>query len=88
MSFNQSTYSVDEDDGPAQPVLVLSSPSSANITVQMFSIDGSAAGKHHLVKCVNYLLQFVKLSHCIRSIIHSCEHIGMHSFIFSLLVAL
>ena len=33
--FNQSTYSVDEDDGPAQPVLVLSDPSSTNITVQV-----------------------------------------------------
>jgi len=45
VSFNQSTYSVDEDDGPAQPVLVLSSPSSTDITVQVFSTDGTATGK-------------------------------------------
>ncbi|XP_065909619.1 uncharacterized protein [Dysidea avara] len=42
--FNQSTYSVDEDDGPAQPVLVLSNPSSTNITVQVRSNDITATG--------------------------------------------
>ena len=45
VSFEQSTYSVDEDDGPAQPVLVLSNPSSTNIIVQVFNIDGSATGQ-------------------------------------------
>jgi len=45
VSFNQSTYSVDEDDRPAQPVLVLSNPSSSDITVQVFSTDGTATGK-------------------------------------------
>ena len=43
--FNQSTYSVDEDDGPAQPVLVLSNPSSTNITVQVRSNDITATGE-------------------------------------------
>ena len=45
VSFNQSVYSVDENDGPAQPVLVLSNPSSTDITVQVFNINGSATGK-------------------------------------------
>ena len=45
MSFNQSTYSVDEDDGPAQPVLVLSNPSSTDITVQVRSNDITATGE-------------------------------------------
>ncbi|XP_065900323.1 adhesion G-protein coupled receptor V1-like [Dysidea avara] len=44
INFTQSTYSVDEDDGPAQPVLVLSNPSSTDITISVFSIDGSATG--------------------------------------------
>ena len=35
LSFSQSTYSVDEDKGPAQPVLVLSNPSSTDIPVQV-----------------------------------------------------
>ena len=45
VNFNQSTYSVDEDDGPAQPVLVLSNPSSTDITVQVRSIDITATGE-------------------------------------------
>jgi len=37
--FEQSTYNVEEDDGPALPVLVLSNPSSTDITVQVFNTD-------------------------------------------------
>jgi len=44
--FEQPTYSVDEDDGPAQPVLVLSNPSSTDVTVQVFNTDGSATGEY------------------------------------------
>ncbi|XP_065899383.1 adhesion G-protein coupled receptor V1-like [Dysidea avara] len=44
INFNQSTYNIDEDDGPAQPVLVLSNPSSTDITISVFSTDGSATG--------------------------------------------
>ncbi|XP_065894203.1 uncharacterized protein [Dysidea avara] len=44
VSFNQSTYTVNEDEGPAQPVLVLSNPSSSDITVVVISSDGSATG--------------------------------------------
>ena len=49
LSFNQSTHNVDEDDGPAQPVLVLSNPSSTDITISVFSTDGSATGKDTLL---------------------------------------
>ena len=49
MKFNQSTYNVDEDDGPAQPVLVLSNPSSTDITISVFSTDGSATGKDNII---------------------------------------
>ena len=49
INFTQSTYSVDEDDGPAQPVLVLSNPSSADVTISVFSTDGSATGKDTLL---------------------------------------
>ena len=50
ITFDQSTYRVDEDDGPAQPVLVLSNPSSTDIAVQVFSTDGSAAGEYYTYK--------------------------------------
>ena len=44
MSFNHSTYIVDEDDGPVQPVLVLSNPSSTDITVRVLNHDNTAIG--------------------------------------------
>jgi len=43
--FSQSTYSFNEDDGPAQPALVLSNPSSTDITVQVRSSDITATGE-------------------------------------------
>ena len=45
VSFSQSAYSVNEDDGVVQPVLVLSNPSSTDITVQVRSNDNTATGK-------------------------------------------
>ena len=45
VSFEQPTYTVNEDDGRVEPVLVLSNPSSSVITVQVFSTNGSATGK-------------------------------------------
>ena len=43
--FDKSTYSVNEGDESIQPVLVLSDPSSANITVQI-NANGSATGEY------------------------------------------
>ena len=51
--FNQTTYNVDEDAGPAQPELVLSNPSSTDITVQLNSSDGSATGE-----CCSILINY------------------------------
>ena len=45
VSFSVSMYLVDEDDGPAQPVLVLSNPQSIDITIQVFDTYISAIGK-------------------------------------------
>jgi len=44
--FNQSTYSVNENEGPAQPTLVLNTSSSIAFTVQVTNTDGSATGKY------------------------------------------
>ena len=44
--FNQSMYNVDEDTGPAQLVLVLSNPSSSDITVHVVTEYGSATGEY------------------------------------------
>ena len=43
--FSETTYSVNENAGPAQPVLVLSNPSSMTITVQVINTGGSATGE-------------------------------------------
>ena len=45
VQFNQSAYSVDESVGSAHPALVLSNPSSTDITMQVFSIGRSATGE-------------------------------------------
>ena len=51
--FNQSMYSVVENAGPAQPVLVLSNPSSTATTVQVTNTDGSATGEYCSI-LINY----------------------------------
>ena len=43
--FNQSSYSVDEDDGVVQPILVFSNPSSTNITVYVRNNSNNATGE-------------------------------------------
>ena len=45
VSFNQSMYNVDEDEGEIQVVLVLSNPSSADIIVQVVDNSSTALGK-------------------------------------------
>ena len=50
--FEQSTYSVNEDAGPAQPLLVLSSPSSTDITVEVVDTSSSANSEYHIHKPV------------------------------------
>ena len=49
MKYIKSKYKVNENDGQAQPVLVLSNPSSTDITISVFSTDGLATGKDTLL---------------------------------------
>ena len=42
--FSETTYSVNENAGPARPVLVLSNPSSMTFAVQVTNTNGSATG--------------------------------------------
>ena len=53
VSFSQSTYSVSEDGGLFQIGLVLSNPSSADITVQVTNTDESATGEYCSI-LINY----------------------------------
>ena len=45
VNFSQSTYSVDEDGGPARPVLVLNGMSSTDITVDVIDTEITATSK-------------------------------------------
>ena len=45
VSLSQSTYNVNEDDTLLQPTLIFSNPSSADITIEVLSTNGSAIGK-------------------------------------------
>lgn len=45
VEFEQRTYDVNENAGPARPVLVLSNPSSMNITVRVRDSSNTATGK-------------------------------------------
>ena len=53
MRFSQTTYIVNENDGPVQPRLVLSNPSSTDITVEVTSSGGSATGEYCSI-LINY----------------------------------
>jgi len=45
VTFKKLMYRVDEDKGSAKPTLVLSNPSSTNITITVNTMDGSADGE-------------------------------------------
>ena len=45
MMFNETTYIIDENAGPARLVLVLSNPSSMDFNVTVNGNDGSATGE-------------------------------------------
>ena len=51
--FSETMYSVDEDSGPAQPVLVLSNPSATSFDVTVTNTDGSATGEYCSI-LINY----------------------------------
>jgi len=45
VAFGQSEYIIRENAGPAQPVLVLSNPSSTDITVQVTDTENTATSE-------------------------------------------
>ena len=48
VSFGQSSYNVSEKDGQVQVTLVLSNPSSADITIVIGNVNNSAMGKQSI----------------------------------------
>ena len=53
VSFSQSVYIFAEIDESVQIRLVLSMPSSINVTVQVFNTDGTATGEYCSI-LINY----------------------------------
>ena len=45
IKFNQSIYSINEDNGLLQPVVILSNPFPINVNIQVLSIENSATSK-------------------------------------------
>ena len=46
VSFNQSTYMINENDGLVQPVLVLNNSVATDITLQVITNDITATGEY------------------------------------------
>ena len=51
-------YNIDEDDGPVQPVLVLSDPSSIEFNVTVTNTDGSATGGSTIDEYCSILIDY------------------------------
>ena len=49
IKFEESSYIVNEGNRPVQPVIILSSPSSTSITINILNIDDTATGMCSLV---------------------------------------
>ena len=58
INFSQSTYSVNENDGLVQPVLILSNPSVFDITLQIRDISVDLPGIKYL-HMYNYIHIYV-----------------------------
>ena len=72
--FNQTSYTIDEDEGAVHPVLVLNNQSSYDIAVQINIITGSATGNYTNTEAyiMNICYSFVK--YCSYSIRNSFRH--------------
>lgn len=45
VNFSKSNYGVGENDGRVQAMLVLSNPSSTDVTIRVDTVDGEAMGE-------------------------------------------
>ena len=71
--FSQSLYTVNENDGSVQPVLVLSNPASTDITVVVEDISYNASGKLY-VKYYKHTLDQREM-HILNTKMALCNHL-------------
>ena len=58
VSFNESAYNANENNEQVQPVLVLSQPSSTDISVLITVLDGNATGQLISIFIGNFFYKF------------------------------
>ena len=61
MTFEKATYNVSEND-TAQIVLILSKPSSANVSVEVFDANTTALGEMQLYGLIIYINNYVTIA--------------------------
>ena len=59
VSFNQSTYIINENDQLVQPVLVLNSSLATDITVQVMTSDITATGEYINIIIINMFIVLI-----------------------------
>ena len=52
--FSQSRYSIDEDKGSLQIVLMLNTSLTTNVTIQVISNDDTATSEYTIISIVSY----------------------------------
>ena len=56
ITFSETTYDIDENAGPARPVLVLSNPSATKFTVRVREVERSATSEQTKINIIRLLL--------------------------------
>ena len=59
VSFNQSTYIINENDQLVQPVLVLNNSLATDITVQVMTSDITATGEYINIIIINMFIVLI-----------------------------
>ena len=59
VSFNQSTYIINENDQLVQPVLVLNDSLATDITVQVMTSDNTATGEYINIIIINIFMVLI-----------------------------
>ena len=66
--FEHQSYNVNEDAGKVEPMLILSNPSSTDLTVEVMITGGSATGKYIVIISCLVTLQMLFVVHTTKCI--------------------
>ena len=74
VSFNQSTYIINENDQLVQPVLVLNDSLATDITVQVMTSDITATGEYINIIIINMFIVLILQEVLIIFLDHTMSH--------------